>query len=113
MNTACVNPTIVEIEQCAYGNSVVDRFIRKAGFMESLDLWRPDRSGIFVYFPNKTKQSFLLFAELRRFDIVEDARNYFLAAQQFRRDRGVRLRSKRALIQMRRISGDQLAHPRR
>jgi len=75
MNTACVNPTIVEIEQCAYGNSAVDRFIRKAGFMEGFDIWRPDRDGIFIYFANKTKQSLLLFAEVRCFDIVENARN--------------------------------------
>jgi len=58
---------------------------------------------------DKAQQGFLRFRKRGAIEISEDGIHEFLAAEQFRRDRGVRLGSKRALIEMRRICGNQFA----
>ena len=100
MHAARVDPSIVEIEQSTYSDGVIDRFVRIAGLMESFDIRRLDGYGIGIYFTNKAEESFFRLAELRGIGVLKYAVDEFPAAQQFRRDRGVRFRSKRAPIQI-------------
>ena len=52
-----------------------------------------------IHLINKAEQRFLRFGKERRLHISQDTIDQFLATKQFRRDRGVRLRSKWALVQ--------------
>ena len=100
MNAACIDPPVVEIEQRADGDRVVDGFIGESHFMKDCDVRRLNGNGIVVHFSHKPEQGLLRLGEQRGFYVGEHARNQFRAAQQFRRDRGVRFRSKRALVQL-------------
>ena len=62
-----------------------------------------------IDFADEAKESFLALGEPRRLYVVQNALHQIFITQQFRRDRGVRLRSKRAVIQAGRIAGDQFA----
>jgi hypothetical protein len=53
-----------------------------------------------VHLSDKPKQNLLRLGEQRGFHVREHARDQFRAAKEFRRDRGVRLRSKRAIVQL-------------
>jgi hypothetical protein len=113
VNTACVDPPVVEIEQRANGDRIVDSLVRESRLVEGCDVRRLNGNGIVVYLPDKAKQNFLWLGKQTGFYIREHARNQFRAAKQFRRDRGVRLRSKRTTVQLRRVGGNQLTDARR
>ena len=100
MNAACVDPPVVEIEQRADGDRIIDGFVRESRLVEDCDVRWLNRNGIVVHLSHKPEQSFLRLGEQRGFHIREHTRNQFRAAKQFRRDRGVRLRSKRAIVQL-------------
>ena len=100
MNAACVDPPVVEIEQRADADRIVDGLVRKSRFVEDCDICGLDGNGIVVHLSHKAKQGFLRLGEQRGFYVREHTRNQFRAAKQFRRDRGVRLRSKRAIVQL-------------
>ena len=108
MNAACVDPPVVEIEQRADGDRIVDSFVRESRFVEWCYVRRLNGDGIVVHLSHKAKQDFLRFGEQRGFYVREHTRDQFRAAKQFRRDRGVRLRSKRAIVQLGRVGGNQL-----
>ena len=113
VDTACVDPAIVEIEQRADRDCIIDRFVGEARFVEAFDVGGLNGHGIAIHFAHKAKQSFLGIGEQRGFHIREDACNQFRAAEQFRRDRGVSFGSKRAGVQLGRVGGNQLADARR
>jgi len=100
MDAAGVDPLVIEIEQSADGDRIVDGFVRESRFVEDRDVRRLNGNGIVVHLSHKPKQNFLRLGERRGFDIREHTRNQLRAAKQFRRDRGVRLRSKRAIVQL-------------
>ena len=100
VNAGCVNPAIVEVEQGANGYGVPDLFVRVTEFVQLSDIGRSDRVRQAVDLLDEVQQGFLVIGKRRAVEIGENARDEFLAAQQFRRDRGVRFRSKRALIQV-------------
>ena len=93
-----INPAIVEIEECAHGDRVIDRFIGIANVVQRLYIAPLDVYRIVIHFPNKAQQRFFRFGQRRRFEIRQNARHQFFVPKQFRRDRGVRFRSKRAVI---------------
>jgi hypothetical protein len=66
-----------------------------------------------IHFVNEAQQRLFFFAQSGSFHIPDNALNQVSIAQQFRRDRGVRLHSKRALILPRRVGRDQLPECRR
>ena len=109
VNAARVDPAIVEVEERADGDGVVDCFVGEAGLVERCDVGRLNGKGIAVHFVHEAEESFLRLGEERSFEVREDAGHQFGAAEQFRRDRGVRLGSKRARVQVRGVGGNQLA----
>ena len=65
-----------------------------------------------VYLADEPEQCFVLLIKRRAFQIVENARDQTLAAQQFSRNCGVGLQSKRAMILVRGVGCNQLANAR-
>jgi hypothetical protein len=98
MNTACVDPSIVEVEERAYGNGEIDRVVVPSHFVEGLHVVARDSRRIAIDLVDEPEQGLVLFVQSGRIWILQDAPDKFLAAQQFRRDRGVRLDSKRAVV---------------
>jgi len=108
VHTACVYPAIVEVEQSANGNRVIDCLVRVALRMQGFYVVPLNRMRLTIDLSNKPHQGFFRIRQARRLYIGKHALNQFLAAEQFRRDRGVRFRSKRTVIQMRGVRRDQL-----
>ena len=113
VDAARVDPPVVEIEQCADGNRIVDGLVGESSLVESRDVRGLNGNRIVVHLSDKVKQNFLRLGEQRCFDIGEHARHQLGVAEQFRRDRGVGLRSKGASVQVRRIRSNQFTDSRR
>lgn len=116
VDTACIHPAVVEIEERADRDGIVDRVILPTVGSQGLHIGFRDGRRFVVHAIHKTeKRAFLLLegtgldaGENRPdecFAIVERA----LLGEQQRRDRGVRLRSKRTVVLCGGIGGDQLA----
>jgi len=63
MNAACIDPAIVEIEQCADGDRIVDCFIGEAGLVKCFDVGGLDGDGITIHLSDKAQESFLGLGE--------------------------------------------------
>jgi len=111
LNAAGIDPAIVKVEQGADGDGVVNDFVSVAGRMQEVDIGRADVHRFAIHFSHKPHERFFGLGEQRCFEIGEDAVDQLFTAEQFRRDRGVRFRSKRAVVQVRGVSGDQLTEP--
>lgn len=109
MDATRIDPTIVEIEERADRDGIVDGFVAETGPMKSLDIGRLDGHGVAVHLVDETKQRLFGRGKQRCFEICENACNQLRTAQQFRRDRSVRFRSKRTSVQVRRVRRDQFA----
>lgn len=99
MNAARIDPSVVKIEKRADRQRVIDRLIRVPGFVQRGNIRRSDVHGVVIDFPDKTEKRLFLIRKSGRLRIPYHGINQFLIIQQFRRDRGVRLQSKRAVIQ--------------
>ena len=100
MNTAGIDPAVIEVKQRAHGDGVVDSFVGIADLVQRLHIFELNIHGISIYFANESHECLFRFGETRGLDIGEDAIDEFPAPQEFRRDRGVRLRSKRTGVEM-------------
>jgi len=85
----CVDPVVVELEQRANSDSIIERFIRPAGFANRISVGLADRRGILDHFLDERVERAILLRDRRRPDVVEYALNEVFIAQQLRRDRGV------------------------
>src|SRR5437764_6738802 len=61
VNSACVDPPVIEIEQCTNRNGIVDRFISVSMLMECSDIRRTDGYRILIHLPNKLQQGLFGF----------------------------------------------------
>ena len=75
VDAARVDPPVVEIEQRAYSNRVVNSLVRESSLVEDRDIRRMNGNGIVVHLSNKAKQNLLRFGEERCFDVGEHARH--------------------------------------
>jgi len=111
VHPACIDPAVEEVEQRTYRDRIINRLICKPGLVKRFNISRLDRNGMVVHRANKAKQSLFRLGQKRRLEIYQHACHKLGTSQQFRRDRGVGLRSKRTLVQLRRIGCDQFADP--
>ena len=75
MDAARIDPPVVEIEQRADSNRIVDGLVREASLVEDRDIRWMNGNGIVVHLSNKAKQNLLRFGEERCFDVGEHARH--------------------------------------
>lgn len=61
---------------------------------------------------DETEQCLLGFGEVGGFEILKDIPDEGLVSEELSRDRGVRIQSKRTVISLRRVGGDQLPKTR-
>jgi hypothetical protein len=113
MHAARIDSTIVEIEQRADGDCIIDCLVRVAYFVQRCHVRRTDVHGILVDLAHETQDCLLIPRKSGRLQVSKHTRNQFLAPEQFRRDRGVRFCSEWALVQTRRIRRNQLPETRR
>lgn len=114
MHSACINPAIVKIEKSASRNREVNRFIVPTSGAKHVHIVSRNSWRILVHFADEPEQRFMLLIETRSLQIAQHAPNQFpitgpFLGEQFRRDRGVALQSKRTLVAVRRKSRDQFA----
>ena len=93
-----VDPAVVEIEQTADHDGIVDCFVGPAGLVKALDVGLLDRGAVGVYLFDVSEQFFFGIGDRRSAVVFEDGINLGSITQQFRRDRGVAFDSKRTVV---------------
>jgi hypothetical protein len=73
MDATRVDPPVVEIEERADTNRIVDGLVRESSLVEARDIRQMNGNGIVVHLSNKAKQNLLRFGEERCFDVGEHA----------------------------------------
>ena len=109
VDAAGIDPAVIEVEQRADGDGVIDCRVGPAGFMQGRDIRRTDVHGIAVDFVYKSEESLFGLRERRGFQVFDDSLDQCLVSQQFRRNCGVGLQSKGAIIARRCEGGDEFA----
>jgi len=84
-----VDPVVVELEQRADCDRIVERFIRPPGFARAIYILLADRGRVGNHFPDEGVERAILLREWRCLDVGQNALNQIFIAQQLRRDRGV------------------------
>lgn len=77
VNTACINPAVIEVEQRAHRQRVVNGFVRVAHLMQSFDVSRANIHRVEINFTYKPEQRFLLIGKSRRLRIGKHAIHQF------------------------------------
>ena len=111
VHTRRIDPSIVEIEQGADRDREVERFVRPARRARDVQIGVRDLRRLVIHLVDESKERLVLFVEARRLQIGQNRVDQRRIAQKFRRNCGVGLHSKRAVIALRRIRGDELAYP--
>jgi len=106
MNPAGIDPSVIEIEQGANCDGEVNGFVVPSGFIQGRHVFRRDSVGVMVYLVDKAKQPLVFLVKGGRFGVVQHFLHQVLAPQQFRRNCGVRLQSKRTAIAIRGVGCD-------
>ncbi len=73
MNAAGVDPAIVEIEQGADGDCIIDRFVGEPSLVEGLDVGGLNGNGIAIHFSDEAKESFVPIGKKRSLEVRKDA----------------------------------------
>ena len=109
MISGSIHPTIVKVEQCAYGHRIVDCFIAPAGRSQLLNVRFHYARWFEVEFVDVSEQRLFGMAGGRRSKIVEHGPNQRRIAEQFRRTGGVCFRSEDEIVPLGGERGDQFA----
>ena len=107
VNAGGVDPPIIEVEERANRNSVIDRGVRPASFVQRGDIRRPDVNRIAIYLIDEAQQRFFGFGQPRRFEVFDDPQNQGFVPKQFRRNCGVGFQSKRTIVSRGSVSCDE------
>ena len=99
MNAAGIDPPVIKIEERTDGQGVVNRLVAVARLVQHSHIRRTNVDGVLIDLSNKSEEGLFPIGESGRLRIPDHAFHQFQIIQQFRRDRGVRLQSKGALIE--------------
>jgi len=94
-----VDPVVVELEERADGNRVVESFVRPPGFENPIDILLTDRRRVVDHFSNEGVERPVLVREWGRVDVGQNTLNEIPISEQLRRDRGVGADSEEALVE--------------
>lgn len=81
MHPAGVNPAIVEIEQRAHRDGVIDGFVGPAHVVKRLHVLDGNLRRMMVDFADEAKQGFVLFRKPGTLEILNDAADQIFASQ--------------------------------
>jgi len=108
MHPARVDPPVIEVKKRANRQRVIDGFVCVAVGVQGFYIARPDGDRVLIDLADKPQECFLSVRQRSSFNILQDALDQIFTTQKFRRDRGVGFRSKRAVIEMGSVGGNQL-----
>ena len=111
VDSAGVNPPVVEIEKAAHQDRVVNRLVRAALPVERVDVFLAYRCTVVVYFLDIRQQRLLRRGDRSSLIIFENGVDQAAIPQEFPRNCGVAAESKKAAIQLRCESRNQLPEP--
>jgi len=106
-----IHPAIVEVEQSANRNRIVNGFVGPAMLVQLDDVLAADAGGVTIGLIDKPQQRLFGGGQRSGIEVIQDGRDEVFS-QQFRRNCGVRLDSKRALVARRYERCDQLPETR-
>lgn len=98
MDARGIDPAVVKVEQGADGNGVVELLVGPAHGAQRGEVLGRNRRRSMIHPVDEAEQRFLGGRQRRVVQILEDGRYQPFVAEQFRRDRGVGLRSERAMV---------------
>ena len=104
-----VNPFIVEIEECAYGDGIVQRLLAPARSLYLLYVLLLKPTGLPIHFLDEGKQCLFTIADRSSSIILQYSGDQRAISQQGRRDRGVRADSEPTVVPLGGKGRDQLA----
>jgi ABC-type phosphonate transport system ATPase subunit len=104
-----IYPPVVEIEQRANRDGEENRVIVPFGFMQRLHVFRRDARRVAIHLVDEPEQRLVTVVQVRLLEVPQHAFDQLLVAQKFRRNCGVRLDSKRAVVAVGRIGRDELS----
>jgi hypothetical protein len=107
-----IDPAVVEVEEGADGDGVPDLFVVPTLLVERDHVGGTNVGRIVIDLVDEAEHGFLAVVEGRGIEVSEDGFDEGVIVVEFRRDRGVRLRSKRAVVALGGIGGDELAEGR-
>jgi hypothetical protein len=93
-----VDPAVVEIEQTADHDGIVDCFVGPAGLVQALDVGLLDLGAVGVDLLEVTEQFFFGIGDRRSAVVFEHGIDMGPITQQFCRDRGMAFDSKRTVV---------------
>jgi hypothetical protein len=96
VDSGSVDPPVIEVEQGANGDGVIDGLVIPAGGVKRLHVVGRNLRRVAVHLVNEAQKRLLFFAETRGLEIVKDRPYELLTTvrsafplQKYRRDRGV------------------------
>jgi hypothetical protein len=98
MDACCVNPAIEEIEHRADRYREIERFVGPARCAHEVEIVVRDCRRLMIHLVNESKQRLVRFIECRRLEIGQDGVDQCRVAKKFRRNCGVGLQSKWAVV---------------
>lgn len=104
-----IDPAVVEVEQGADGDGVVDLLVGPAGGVEGDHVVGGDGRGVRVDLVDEAEEGFFGVGEGRVFEVGEDLADEVFTAEEFRRDRGVGADSKGAMVAGGSEAGEEFA----
>jgi len=113
MHTGSVNPPVIKIKQRAYGDSEINRLIGPTHRIQWPHVLVRYLGRIVVDFGNEPEKRLFFLRQSRAFQIFQHAPHQVFVPQQLSRNCGVRFQSKRTIVPIGRVGGDQLPDARR
>jgi len=107
-----VDPAVVEVEERADGDGEIEGFVRPARGANPVEIGRSNARRIAIHFVDESEQDLVRLVEGRRFHVREHTADQRFIAKKFRRNCGVRLQSKRTIVPLGGIRGNELPKPR-
>jgi hypothetical protein len=107
-----IDPAVEEVEERADRDGEIEGFVRPARSANPLEIGRTNARRIAIHLVDESEQHLVRLVEGRRFHVREHTADQRFIAQKFRRNCGVRLQSKRTIVPLGRIRGDELPKPR-
>ena len=111
VHTRGIDPPIEKIEQGADRDGEIQRVVRPARGARDVQVGGCDPRRLAIHLVDESKQRLVRFVETRRLQVGQDRVDQRGIAEQLRRNCGVGLQSKRAVIALRRKRSDELAEP--
>lgn len=109
MHAGRINPPVVEVEERTYGDCEIESLVRPSRSAHVIQIRRHDSRRIVIDLVEKAEERFVPIVERRSLEVGQHALDQRFVAEKFRRNCGVGVDSKRAVIALGGVCRNQLA----